>query len=205
MSSIVVLDSGIDPREKQKSGRIEKQEAVAKTIADEKKKKAASGKTNYQAVKKAIGQKHTSKNEAYFSRKELEELANKLISPEEDSTVVELKKQLEVSQDEIKRLKQQLEEKEIELLASPTNGALLIIAKAYEGYKKEKPKATQGDFFNKVVADSSIRGLSIGTFNNLIKEGTFPQSKKIGLRAVGWNSQEVQSWIEEKLNGGAAQ
>ena len=72
---------------------------------------------------------------------------------------------------EIKRLKQQLEEKEIELLASPTNGALLIIAKAYEGYKKEKPKATQGDFFNKVVADSSIRGLSIGTFNNLIKEG----------------------------------
>ena len=143
MSSIVVLDSGIDPREKQKSGRIEKQEAVAKTIADEKKKKAASGKTNYQAVKKAIGQKHTSKNEAYFSRKELEELANKLISPEEDSTVVELKKQLEVSQDEIKRLKQQLEEKEIELLASPTNGALLIIAKAYEGYKKEKPKATK--------------------------------------------------------------
>lgn len=50
-----------------------------------------------------------------------------------------------------------------------------------------------------------VTGYSRASIYNFMAEGTFPQSKKIGLRAVGWNSQEVQSWIEEKLNGGAAQ
>lgn len=35
----------------------------------------------------------------------------------------------------------------------------------------------------------------------LMKEGKFPQSRKIGTRAIGWDSQEVQDWIDKKLDG----
>lgn len=33
----------------------------------------------------------------------------------------------------------------------------------------------------------------------LEKKGEFPKSRKIGTRSVGWDSQEVESWIAEKL------
>lgn len=35
-------------------------------------------------------------------------------------------------------------------------------------------------------------------------EGTFPQSKRIGKRAVGWSSIEVQAWVDAILAEGAA-
>ena len=35
---------------------------------------------------------------------------------------------------------------------------------------------------------------------NLMKEGRFPQAKRIGLRAVGWDSVEVEQWIADRLN-----
>lgn len=34
---------------------------------------------------------------------------------------------------------------------------------------------------------------------NLMKDGKFPQAKRIGLRAVGWDSQEIERWIAERL------
>ncbi|ONH51651.1 transcriptional regulator, AlpA family [Pseudomonas cedrina] len=34
---------------------------------------------------------------------------------------------------------------------------------------------------------------------NLMKEGKFPQAKRIGLRAVGWDSSEIEHWITERL------
>lgn len=34
---------------------------------------------------------------------------------------------------------------------------------------------------------------------NLMKERKFPQAKRIGLRAVGWDSLEIERWISERL------
>jgi prophage regulatory protein len=34
---------------------------------------------------------------------------------------------------------------------------------------------------------------------NLMKEGRFPQAKRIGLRAVGWDSLEIEQWVVERL------
>ena len=34
---------------------------------------------------------------------------------------------------------------------------------------------------------------------SLMKDGKFPQSKRIGLRAVGWDSQEIEQWINDRL------
>lgn len=33
----------------------------------------------------------------------------------------------------------------------------------------------------------------------LMKRGDFPQARKIGLRAVGWDSLEVEAWIAKQL------
>lgn len=35
---------------------------------------------------------------------------------------------------------------------------------------------------------------------NLMKEGKFPQAKRIGMRAVGWDSLEIERWIVERLD-----
>lgn len=34
---------------------------------------------------------------------------------------------------------------------------------------------------------------------NLMKEGKFPQAKRIGMRAVGWDSLEIERWVSERL------
>jgi len=34
---------------------------------------------------------------------------------------------------------------------------------------------------------------------NLIKEGKFPPSIKIGTRSVGWDSYAIEQWIEEQI------
>ncbi|QYY80536.1 AlpA family phage regulatory protein [Pseudomonas germanica] len=34
---------------------------------------------------------------------------------------------------------------------------------------------------------------------SLMKEGQFPKAKRIGMRAVGWDSLEVERWITERL------
>lgn len=34
---------------------------------------------------------------------------------------------------------------------------------------------------------------------NLMKEGKFPLAKRIGLRAVGWDSVEIERWVADRL------
>ncbi|ROM97934.1 MULTISPECIES: AlpA family phage regulatory protein [Pseudomonas] len=34
---------------------------------------------------------------------------------------------------------------------------------------------------------------------NLMKEGRFPKAKRIGMRAVGWDSLEIERWVAERL------
>ena len=38
---------------------------------------------------------------------------------------------------------------------------------------------------------------------NLMKEGKFPQAKRIGMRAVGWDSLEIEQWVVERLDNQA--
>lgn len=45
-----------------------------------------------------------------------------------------------------------------------------------------------------------ITGFSRASIYNFMAAGTFPKSKKLGLRAVGWSSHEVQKWIDARIN-----
>lgn len=49
-----------------------------------------------------------------------------------------------------------------------------------------------------VIAKTGYGRSSLYAF---MKEGTFPQCRRIGPRAVGWDSLEVQDWIDSKLGG----
>lgn len=35
----------------------------------------------------------------------------------------------------------------------------------------------------------------------LMDQGAFPKSRRIGQRAVGWDSLEIEAWINAKLGG----
>lgn len=35
---------------------------------------------------------------------------------------------------------------------------------------------------------------------NLMKKGQFPRALRLGVRAVGWDSVEIDQWIAERLN-----
>jgi prophage regulatory protein len=35
----------------------------------------------------------------------------------------------------------------------------------------------------------------------LMREGKFPKALRLGIRAVGWDSAEIDQWIAERLNG----
>ncbi|HDN9017450.1 TPA: AlpA family transcriptional regulator [Aeromonas salmonicida] len=37
----------------------------------------------------------------------------------------------------------------------------------------------------------------------LMKRGEFPQARKIGIRAIGWDSEEIHQWVSQRLDGGA--
>ncbi|MNG11970.1 Prophage CP4-57 regulatory protein (AlpA) [compost metagenome] len=36
---------------------------------------------------------------------------------------------------------------------------------------------------------------------NLMAVGKFPRSRRIGTRAVGWDSQEIEAWVAAQLEG----
>ena len=40
---------------------------------------------------------------------------------------------------------------------------------------------------------------------SLMKKGEFPQSLRLGVRAVGWDSTEIDLWITERLKNRAQQ
>lgn len=35
---------------------------------------------------------------------------------------------------------------------------------------------------------------------NLMKAGQFPQCRRIGTRAVGWDSLEIDQWVQDRLS-----
>ena len=43
-------------------------------------------------------------------------------------------------------------------------------------------------------------GLSRSTIYNLIQKGEFPSQINLGPRAVGWVENEIDDWIEERVN-----
>ncbi len=45
-------------------------------------------------------------------------------------------------------------------------------------------------------------GLGNTSINKRIKEGTFPKPVPIGDRAVAWDSEAIDLWIEEKIEEG---
>lgn len=42
-------------------------------------------------------------------------------------------------------------------------------------------------------------GYKNSSIRNFIKDGTFPKPVKIGKRALGWSSLEIQRWIDLRL------
>ena len=46
-------------------------------------------------------------------------------------------------------------------------------------------------------------GYKRASIYNFMKEGSFPQAKRIGPRAVGWDSLQVEAWVRSKLGGQA--
>lgn len=48
----------------------------------------------------------------------------------------------------------------------------------------------------------AVTGLGRSKIYGLMKEGRFPQSRRIaGAHAVGWDSVAVQAWVDAQLNG----
>lgn len=43
-------------------------------------------------------------------------------------------------------------------------------------------------------------GLSRSTIYFRIAEGSFPKSVSLGARAVGWIDEEIQQWIDDRIN-----
>lgn len=43
-------------------------------------------------------------------------------------------------------------------------------------------------------------GYKRSSIYSLMKDGKFPRSRTLGLRAVGWDSVEVQAWVSSKLD-----
>ncbi len=46
-----------------------------------------------------------------------------------------------------------------------------------------------------------MTGLPSSTLYHLMARGEFPANIKLGYRAVGWNSADIQAWIRSKLSG----
>lgn len=44
-----------------------------------------------------------------------------------------------------------------------------------------------------------LTGFKRAHIYSLMKAGKFPKAKRIGLRAVGWDSLEIEQWIAERL------
>ncbi|GLU39167.1 AlpA family transcriptional regulator [Pseudomonas sp. NBRC 100443] len=42
-------------------------------------------------------------------------------------------------------------------------------------------------------------GIKRAHIYNLMKVGKFPKAKRLGIRAVGWDSAEIDAWIAERL------
>ena len=46
----------------------------------------------------------------------------------------------------------------------------------------------------------AITGLSRSTIYAYMDKGTFPKAMKLGERAIGWLSSDIETWIAERVN-----
>lgn len=46
-----------------------------------------------------------------------------------------------------------------------------------------------------------ITGYSRSAIYHLMANNSFPKQRKIGPRAVGWDSHEIEEWVNNKLGG----
>ena len=49
----------------------------------------------------------------------------------------------------------------------------------------------------------SLTGFGRAWIYILMQQGKFPKSRRIGTRAVGWDSQEVEQWVVQRLEAKA--
>ena len=56
---------------------------------------------------------------------------------------------------------------------------------------------------NQIIKLPTVKGivpLSTATIYRLIKQGKFPKQIKLSERSSGWVLEEVEQWLEEKIN-----
>lgn len=46
-----------------------------------------------------------------------------------------------------------------------------------------------------------VTGYGRASIYNFMKVGTFPKARRLGPRAVGWDSVEIEEWVRSKLEG----
>lgn len=57
------------------------------------------------------------------------------------------------------------------------------------------------DEVNRLPAVKKISGLGRSSIYDGMADGTFPQSVKIGKRAVGWLTSDLNKWLEARTSG----
>ncbi|TBW35693.1 AlpA family transcriptional regulator [Azotobacter chroococcum] len=48
---------------------------------------------------------------------------------------------------------------------------------------------------------SALVGFKRTHIYDLMAEGRFPKARRIGVRAVAWDSREVEQWVADRLEG----
>lgn len=70
--------------------------------------------------------------------------------------------------------------------------------------QQKEPKAT--DIDRRVLRRAEVEaktGFKRAHIYKLMKKGQFPKALRLGVRAVGWDSVEIDQWITERLNNRA--
>lgn len=61
--------------------------------------------------------------------------------------------------------------------------------------------ATQSRRIMRLPQVQAATGFGRAWIYELMREGKFPRARKIGARAVGWDSLEVEQWVTDRLEG----
>jgi len=60
-------------------------------------------------------------------------------------------------------------------------------------------RVTMQQQFLRRPAVEAVTGLGRSTIYQMMSDGRFPKSVRIGRRAVAWTAEEVQAWLEERI------
>lgn len=63
--------------------------------------------------------------------------------------------------------------------------------------------ATQPRRIMRLPQVQAATGFGRAWIYELMKRGEFPQARKIGARAVGWPSDQIEQWVTDRLEGRA--